>query len=81
MNGVSPEPTSVSTLAWIVLGLITALNLALIIPDIALCWRRLHDGDLDGLWWLATFTAIGTPVLFIMYVRAPRPAGRRYDRV
>lgn len=37
--------------------------------------------DLDGLWWLLTFTAIGTLVLFIMYVRAPRPEGRRYDGV
>ncbi len=44
MNGVSSEPVSVSTLAWIVLGVIAVLNLALNIPDIALYWRRLHDG-------------------------------------
>jgi uncharacterized membrane protein YhaH (DUF805 family) len=41
----------------------TIIGLATFLPSLALCFRRLHDIDRTGWWWLISFTVIGLFVL------------------
>lgn len=54
---------------------------AILIPALALTWRRLHDTDRSGAWFFIVFVPIiGAIVLFIFTVLSARPAGARFDR-
>ncbi|WP_226531243.1 DUF805 domain-containing protein [Microbacterium paraoxydans] len=54
---------------------------AILIPALALTWRRLHDTDRSGAWIFIVFVPIiGALVLFIFTVWGPRPAGARFDQ-
>ena len=58
------------------------LNLASIVPAIAISVRRLHDGGFSGLWYLVNFVPyIGSLVLLVFFILPPKPAGARFDRV
>ena len=43
------------------------LNLFLLIPEISVSIRRLHDTNKSGLWYLLTFTIIGIIPLIYFY--------------
>lgn len=63
---------------FIIIGL---LGLALIVPNIAVTMRRLHDGNFTG--WLVLLTLIpslGSLILLILCVMPSTPAGARFDR-
>ena len=50
-------------------GLLSPIaNLALIIPCLAMIWRRLHDIDKSGAWFFIAFTCVGVILLIIWYV-------------
>ena len=55
-------------------------GLVLIIPTMALTWRRLHDANLAGPWWFLSLTGVGGIVVFIMTLMPSNPAGVRFDR-
>ena len=62
--------------------LVLLLNLASIVPTIALTVRRLHDGGFSGLWYLVNFVPyVGSFVIFVLAVLPSKPEGMRYDRV
>jgi uncharacterized membrane protein YhaH (DUF805 family) len=52
-----------------------AVELALILPSLAVAVRRLHDIDRTGWWLLIAATAIGTLVL-IYWACLPGTSGR-----
>jgi len=56
-------------------------GLAIIVPTLALSWRRLHDGNHSGwhtFWYL--LPVIGWIILLVLYVQGPKPEGARFDR-
>jgi len=63
-------------------GLILLLVfLGIIIPCIALTWRRMHDANLPGPLYFLTFVPyVGGLVVFIFTLLSPKPEGRRFDR-
>ena len=48
-------------------GLNFTFNLFLLIPEISVSKRRLHDTNKSGLWYLLTFTIIGIVPLIYFY--------------
>lgn len=56
-------------------------GLAILIPWLALWFRRLHDANHTGwnlLWWLLPI--IGWIILLVFVLQGPRPEGARFDR-
>lgn len=56
-------------------------GLAIIVPSLAIAWRRLHDANHSGwnfLWVL--LPVIGWIILLVFYLQGPRPEGARFDR-
>ena len=82
-------------LATILLGIITAiidvilkidvinplLNLALLIPGIAVTVRRLHDTNKSGWWYLLIFTVIGLIPLLIWFIQKSDQQENRFGLV
>ncbi len=54
------------------------VGLALIVPQLSLYWRRLHDANLAGPFWFLTFTSIGGIIVFVFTLLGPKPEGRRF---
>ena len=64
---IAPEMTELGQSAGV--GLLSPIaNLALIIPTLAMIWRRLHDIDKSGAWFFIAFTCIGMILLIIWNV-------------
>jgi uncharacterized membrane protein YhaH (DUF805 family) len=61
-------------------GISAVLELAVLIPSLAVSWRRLHDVDRTGAWIFITFIPIlGLIVYVIMTAGRSRPSGARFD--
>ena len=74
----SGVPTPVFTAALIPYSL---WNLAVLIPWLALAWRRLHDTNRSGGWWfIGWIPIVGQIILLVFLVQPPNPAGSRFDR-
>jgi len=56
----------------------TLVNLALILPSIAVGIRRLHDIDRTGWWLLLLFTVIGIILLIVWYCTKGTTGSNRY---
>ena len=66
--GVNPDDLSNP------LGIANAIfNLIILVPSLALTWRRLHDAGFAGPWWFIIFTGIGVIAYFIMVIFPSRP--------
>ena len=48
-------------------------------PSIAVAWRRLHDANFSGLFYLLNLTSIGGIVVLVMTIMPPKPEGQRFD--
>src|SRR6185437_15094723 len=58
---------------------LTALfDLATFLPSFALLFRRLHDIDRTGWWWLIAFTGIGIIVLLVWACTRGTAGANRY---
>lgn len=55
------------------------LYLALLIPSIAISWRRLHDVNFAGPFWFLTLTSAGSIVVLVFTLLPSKPEGRRFD--
>ncbi|WP_348787691.1 DUF805 domain-containing protein [Leifsonia sp. NPDC080035] len=56
-------------------------GLATIVPTLALVWRRLHDANFSGAFWLFAFVPlVGWIVVLVLTLLPPNPAGVRFDR-
>ncbi|KAA0960699.1 DUF805 domain-containing protein [Microbacterium sp. ANT_H45B] len=52
----------------------------ILIPALALTWRRLHDIDRSGAWFFIVLVPlIGAIVLLVFTLLSARPAGSRFD--
>jgi uncharacterized membrane protein YhaH (DUF805 family) len=69
-------------------GLITTIpgaialiyGLGTLLPNLAITWRRLHDTDRSGAWFLLTFLpVVGWIVVFFFLIGRPREEGSRFD--
>lgn len=56
-------------------------GLAIIVPELALSARRLHDTDRSG-WWvlLALIPIVGWIILIVWFASREKPEGARFDR-
>ncbi|WP_271985662.1 DUF805 domain-containing protein [Pseudoclavibacter terrae] len=56
-------------------------GLATLIPGLALLFRRLHDTNRSGWWWLLLFIPlVGAIVILVFVISDSRPEGARFDR-
>jgi uncharacterized membrane protein YhaH (DUF805 family) len=57
-------------------------GLVVLLPNIGLMWRRLHDTNRSGAWFFLYFACgIGGLVPLIMCILDSNPEGQRFDRV
>jgi uncharacterized membrane protein YhaH (DUF805 family) len=62
-------------------GIIYAISLAVLVPSLAIFWRRLHDTNRSGLYFfLFLIPLVGLIILIVFLASAPNPAGARFDR-
>ncbi len=71
------DPQSVA--ANVIFGLLGLFSLALLIPSLAVAFRRLHDTNRSAWWLLIAFIpGIGGLVLFIFYLLDGTPGDNRF---
>lgn len=65
------------------LGLVTSgvWSLAILVPELAICWRRLHDTGRSGGWFFINLIPLVGQIIFIVFTAsASRPdAWQKYD--
>lgn len=60
--------------------LMIVIGLAMLIPGIAIHWRRLHDANFAGPFWFLTFVpSVGSIIVLILTLLPSKPEGRRFD--
>jgi uncharacterized membrane protein YhaH (DUF805 family) len=56
-------------------------SLAVIIPFLAISWRRLHDGNRSGaFYFLGLIPLVGGIIVLVLLVLPSDPAGARFDK-
>jgi uncharacterized membrane protein YhaH (DUF805 family) len=66
-----------STVGGILSGL---FGLALVIPCLAISWRRLHDANFAGPFWFLYFIPfVGWIIVLVLEVMPSKPEGQRFD--
>lgn len=76
IGSIGGEGSALNAICSAVLGI---FGLAVIIPSLALHWRRLHDANLAGPFWFLTFIpVVGSIIVFILTLLPPKPEGRRF---
>jgi len=74
-NGMVTGP-----LYWVFIVLSSAWGLAVIIPNLALLWRRLHDTNRPGGWFFLVLIPFVGGIILLVFVLLPSdPAGARFD--
>lgn len=54
-------------------------SLAVLLPSLAVCWRRLHDIGKSGAWWLLVFVPlVGALILVIWFAKDTQPGENQY---
>ncbi|RGE19466.1 DUF805 domain-containing protein, partial [Leucobacter sp. wl10] len=78
--GAAPGIGGGVALLIIGLGLIILIGLALLVPGLAISWRRLHDANFSGAFWcLSLIPSVGSLIVLIFMVLSSNPEGRRFD--
>jgi uncharacterized membrane protein YhaH (DUF805 family) len=73
-----PNPSLANTLSqWIFF----AGYIALVIPYVAVTWRRLHDAGLPGPWFFLSFVPFGLIALIVMLCQRTQPNENKYGPV
>lgn len=78
-----PAPIQSPDAVWIYLGaaLVVLISLALIVPNLAISWRRLHDTNRPGPWYFISLVpGVGSIVLLVLLLLPSKPEGARFDR-
>ncbi|WP_058749330.1 DUF805 domain-containing protein [Curtobacterium oceanosedimentum] len=67
---------------FLVMGYVGSLwGLSILLPSIALAWRRLHDANLAGpFFFFGLIPFFGGIALIVFYLLGPNPRGARFDR-
>ncbi len=73
--------TSPSPLYLIAYSLVGLLSLAILVPSLALAWRRLHDGNFAGPFYLLVLIPVVGPIIvLVLFLMPSKPEGQRFDR-
>lgn len=78
-----PAPIQSPDAVWIYLGaaLVVLISLALIVPNLAISWRRLHDTNRPGPWYFISLVpGVGSIALLVLMLLPSKPEGARFDR-
>ena len=68
-------------IGWILIVVYIVWVLAILVPSLALVWRRLHDVNLAGpFFFLGFIPLVGWIILLVFYVMPSKPEGARFDR-
>lgn len=68
-------------IAWILLVMYLIWVVVIVVPSLALVWRRLHDANLAGpFFFLGFIPFIGGLILLVLYLLPSKPEGARFDR-
>ncbi|MBF4550040.1 DUF805 domain-containing protein [Pseudoclavibacter sp. RFBJ3] len=75
------EGFSAATLGNPVVTVIQSIwGLAILIPGLALLFRRLHDTNRSGWWWLILLVPLAGPIIMLVFlIGDSRPEGARFD--
>ena len=74
-----PWTPDVGFAIFLVLGLVWGLGT--LVPNLALTWRRLHDADLAGPFFLLGLIPVVGGLIVLAFVLLPsKPEGARFDR-
>ena len=65
-----------TAIGGILMGIIA---LAVVVPQLAISWRRLHDANFSGLFYLLSLTGIGGIVVLVLMIMPSKPEGQRFD--
>lgn len=84
-SGAHTDPTTGRMVlggGFVVVAIIAALwALSILIPSLAISWRRLHDTNRSGGFWFIGFIPfVGEIILIVLLVLDSDPAGARFDR-
>jgi uncharacterized membrane protein YhaH (DUF805 family) len=61
-------------------ALLLLWGLVIVVPTLAISWRRLHDANLSGWFWLVgLIPVVGGIAVLVLYVLGSNPAGARFD--
>jgi uncharacterized membrane protein YhaH (DUF805 family) len=77
-----PDGTSVPGPGYVV-GLILSviISLAIFVPSLALCVRRLHDTNMSGWMYLLILIPLVGPILIVIFMATgSKPEGQRFDQ-
>ncbi len=77
-----PDGTSVpGPVYWIGLILSTIISLAIIVPNLAVTVRRLHDANMSGWTYLLVLIPFVGPILILVFLaQGSKPEGQRFDK-
>ncbi|MEY9952463.1 DUF805 domain-containing protein [Leifsonia sp. EB34] len=68
-------------IGWILIVAYIVWVVAILVPSIALIWRRLHDANLPGpFFFLGFIPFVGGIILLVLYLLPSKPEGARFDR-
>ncbi|MDR0626434.1 MAG: DUF805 domain-containing protein [Bifidobacteriaceae bacterium] len=69
-----------AALASVVLGVMSLYSLAVLVPNLALIWRRLHDTGRSGVSFLFVLIPIAGPIILLVLLASPTaPGGNQFD--
>ncbi|KQQ94319.1 hypothetical protein ASF62_09355 [Leifsonia sp. Leaf325] len=73
---LNPSPFGIiMTIVYVVWGL------AVLVPTLAISWRRLHDTNRSGgFWFLGLIPLVGGIIVLVFFILESDPAGARFDR-
>ncbi|MGC2939472.1 MULTISPECIES: DUF805 domain-containing protein [unclassified Brevibacterium] len=58
----------------------TLIGLAILLPQLAISWRRLHDANLAGPFWFLYFIPfVGWIIVLVLMLMPSKPEGQRFD--
>lgn len=64
------------------LGLLIIIGLGLLLPSIAVAWRRLHDANFAGpMYFLSFIPYAGGIIMLVFSLLPPKAEGRRFDEL
>jgi uncharacterized membrane protein YhaH (DUF805 family) len=66
---------------FVVIALAWVVSLGLLVPSLALVWRRLHDTNRSGgYYFMGLIPFVGPIILIVFFASASDPGGARFDQ-